>query len=176
MLELGGEAADGICLNWCTTEQVAAARGAVDAGAARAGRAPGTVPLVEYIRVCIDEDVSAARSALARATVGYALGPEVGGRDRRFGYRPHFEQMGFADELADLDARRSAGISMDEIAGAVSDELLLGVGYYGTPDGAKEHFAALAQGLDVALVRVVPARPGLDSVRAVMTACAPGSR
>jgi alkanesulfonate monooxygenase SsuD/methylene tetrahydromethanopterin reductase-like flavin-dependent oxidoreductase (luciferase family) len=175
MLELGGEVADGICLNWCTAEQVADARRAVDLGAARAERAAGAVPLVEYIRVAVDEDVSAARRALARATVGYALGPEVGARDRRFGYRPHFERMGFTDELAELDHRRSAGASADEIADAATDELLLSVGYFGTPAGAREHFEALGAGLDVALVRVVPARPGLDAVREVMRACAPGA-
>lgn len=175
MLELGGEVADGICLNWCTTEQVADARRAVDLGAARAGRAPDTIPLVEYIRVSVDEDVAVARRALARATVGYALGPDVGARDRRFGYRPHFERMGFAEELAELDERRSGGASADKIADAVTDELLLSVGYFGTPNGAREHFEALGAGLDVALVRVVPARPGLDAVRAVMQACAPNA-
>ncbi len=175
MLDLGGEVADGICLNWCTAAQVADARRAVDVGAARAGRLAGTLPLVEYIRVSVDEDVSVARRALARATVGYALGPEVGARDRRFGYRPHFERMGFADELAELDERRSAGASADEIADAATDELLLSVGYFGAPAGAREHFEALGAGLDVALVRVVPGRPGLDAVRAVMQACAPSA-
>ncbi len=174
MLELGGEIADGICLNWCSTEQVAAARRIVDAGAAKAGRRAGSVPLVEYIRVSVDEDVGAARRALGRATLGYALGPRTAARDRRFGYRPHFERMGFADELAALDDRRSGGASDDEVADAASDELLLSVGYFGAPAGAREHVERLAQGLDVALVRVVASRPGLDAVRSVMEACAPG--
>ena len=176
MLELGGEAADGICLNWCTASQVAVARERVDAGAQTAGRAPGSVPLVEYIRVCVDDDVQAARRGLARATVGYAMPPPGGDRDRRFGYRPHFERMGFADELAELDARRAAGAAQEELADAASDDLLLGVGYYGTAEGAFEHFSRLAAGLDVAVVRVVPSQPGLDAVRAVMAACGPGAQ
>lgn len=175
MLELGGELADGICLNWCSTEQVARAREIVDAGSARAGRPPGSVPLVEYIRVSVDDDVAAARRALARATLGYALGPRGAARDRRFAYRPHFERTGFAGELAALDARRDGGASDEEIAEAMSDELLLSVGYFGTPQGARDHLARLAQGLDVALVRVVAARPGLGAVRAVMEACAPAA-
>ena len=173
MLELGSEAADGICLNWCTVEQVQVAREHVDAEAKRAGREPGSIPLVEYIRVCVDDDVAAARAALARATVGYALGAAPGGRDRRFGYRPHFERMGFGEELDELEERRSSGASEDEIASAASDDLLLGVAHYGPAEGARQHFLQLAQGLDVAVVRVVPVRRGVDSVRAVMRACAP---
>jgi len=172
MLALGGELADGICLNWCTPAQVAVARSLVDGAARAAGRPAGSVQLVEYIRISVDDDVAAARKALARATLGYAMGP-AGGRERNFGYRPHFERMGFAQELARLDGLRTEGASMDALAEAVSDELLLGVGYYGKPAGAFAHFRKLAEGLDVALVRVVPARPGIEAVRAVMRACAP---
>ena len=176
MLELAGEAADGVCLNWCTVQQVTAARQRVDAAARQAGRAAGSVPLVQYIRICVDDDVATARRGLARATLGYALGPATGDRDRRFGYRPHFERMGFAADLADLDRRRDAGASLDDLCDAVSDDLLQAVGYYGAPDGASEHFARLAAGLDVPIVRVVAARPGLEATRAVMRACAPGAR
>ena len=176
MLELAGEAADGVCLNWCTVEQVTAARQRVDAGAERAGRAAGSIPLVEYIRICVDDDVAVARRGLARATIGYALGPAGVGRDLRFGYRPHFERMGFADELRDLDRRRESGASRDQLYDAVSDDLVQAVGYYGTPDGAFAHFSTLAAGLDVALVRVVAARRGLDATRSVMRACAPAAQ
>jgi alkanesulfonate monooxygenase SsuD/methylene tetrahydromethanopterin reductase-like flavin-dependent oxidoreductase (luciferase family) len=175
MLDLGGELADGICLNWCTAEQVARARELVDAGAERAGRDAGSVPLHEYIRVCVDDDVEAARRGLARATIGYAMGPAGAARDRRFGYRPHFDRMGFAEELAELDARRERGASMDELGETASDELLLAVGYFGTPEGTFEHFRGLAEGLDAAVVRVVPSRRDLDAVRAVMRACAPAA-
>ena len=107
------------------------------------------------------------------ATIGYAMGlPPTPGR-RSFAYRPHFDRMGFADELTRPDELRADGASPDELADAASDDLLLGVGYYGTPEGAREHFFKLAEGLDIAVVRVVAARPGLDSVRAVMRACAP---
>ena len=173
MLELAGEAADGVCLNWCTTEQVAAARNRVDAAAQQAGRAAGSVPLVEYIRICVDEDAAAARLGLAHATIGYAMGPAGADRERRSGYRAHFERMGFTEELAELDQRRAGGASTEELGDAVPDRLLLAVGYYDTPSGASEHFATLATGLDDAIVRVVAARPGLEAPRAVIRACAP---
>ncbi|HJM88638.1 MAG TPA: LLM class flavin-dependent oxidoreductase [Dehalococcoidia bacterium] len=176
MLALGGEAADGICLNWCTPDQIALARETVDAGAKIAGREAGSVPLHEYIRICVDDDVDVARAGLARATIGYAMGPAGVGRDARFGYRPHFDRMGFADELAELDKMRDGGATQEELNAAASDDLLLSVGYYGTPDGAYDHFRKLAEGLDVAVVRVVAAKPGLDAVRAVMQACAPAAQ
>ena len=47
------------------------------------------------------------------------------------------------------------------------------VGYYGPAAGAAAAFKRLSQGLDIAIVRVVAARPGLDSILAVMRACRP---
>jgi hypothetical protein len=49
----------------------------------------------------------------------------------------------------------------------------LRVGYFGKPAGARVAFLKLAEGLDTAVVRVVASRPGVDSVAAVMRACAP---
>ena len=176
MLRLGGELADGIALNWCTPEQIAWSRERVAEGAKRGGRDAASVRMVEYIRVCVDDDANAARRAFARATLGYALGARVPTeRERAFGYRAHFERAGFADELASLDAMRERGASHDELVDAISDGLLRGVGYFGTAGGAAEALAKLSEGLDVAIVRVVAARDGsgIDSVRAVMEACAP---
>ena len=174
MLELGGEVADGLALNWCTPEQVAWSRERIAAGAAATGRDPGAVKVAEYIRVCVDEDVDAARRALARAALGYALGPRGSTeRDRRMGYRAHFERMGFADTLARLDAMRECGASSDEVADAMPADELRRVGYFGRADAAAAEFRRLAHGLDTAIVRVVAAKPGVDSVVATMRACAP---
>jgi alkanesulfonate monooxygenase SsuD/methylene tetrahydromethanopterin reductase-like flavin-dependent oxidoreductase (luciferase family) len=174
MLRLGGELADGVVLNWCTAEQVAWSRDRVAEGATRAGRDPATVQVVEYIRVCVDEDVDRARRALARAVLGYALGAQVPTvRERGLGYRAHFERMGFTEALARLDEMRERGASTEELADAFPTDLLQRVGYYGPAAGAPEAFRRLAQGLDLAIVRVVAARPGVEAVRAVMHACRP---
>src|SRR3984885_3992171 len=73
MLRLAGEIADGALLNWATPERIAVSRELVDAGAARAGRVPGSVPLSMYIRGCLDDDVAAARHAFATQGPGYSL-------------------------------------------------------------------------------------------------------
>ena len=148
----------------------------MDKGAAAAGRDPSEIKLAEYIRVCVDDDEDTARRAFAKATMNYALGASVPTeRERQLGYRAHFERMGFASELAALDDMRRSGASADEVADAFPPALLRTVGYYGSAQNAAAEFARLAEGLDIAIVRVVAARPGIDSVRAVMQACAPQS-
>ena len=175
MLELAGELADGVCLNWCSPEQIAWSRERIGEGAARAGRDPSGVTVVEYIRICVDDDVDVARRALARATMNYALGGTIPTeRERQLGYRGHFERMGFSKELADLDDMRRNGASADDVAEAFPSTLLKTVGYYGDGSDASREFLRLAEGLDMAIVRVVAVRPGIDSVKVVMEACRPG--
>ena len=174
MLRLAGELADGVCLNWCNPEQIAWSRDRIAEGAATAGRDPADVQMVEYIRVCVDDDEDLARRTFAKSTMGYALGQQVPtDRERQLGYRAHFERMGFAEELADLDQMRREGASSDEVAKAFPAKVLRKVGYYGKAEGAARAFAQLSQGLDTALVRVVAARPDVDSVLATMRACRP---
>ncbi len=174
MVRLSGELADGVCLNWCTPEQIAWSRDRIAEGAARAGRDPGDVQVTEYIRVCVDEDPKIARRAFSLSIMEYALGRRTRSpRERSTGYRAHFERMGFVKELAELDRMRELGESHEKVAEAFPVEVLRRVGYFGSAQGASQAFQKLAEGLDVAVVRVVAARPGLDSVRAVMETCRP---
>ena len=171
MLRLAGETADGALLNWATPERIAVSRSAVDAGAARAGRAPGTVPVTMYIRVCIDEDTAAARQAFGTQVLGYAMGRP--GIPESAGYRGLFAQMGFGAELSELEQRRDRGAAMPELVAAVPDEMLRAVGYYGPPGPAPAAFARLSAGLDEAIVRIITARPGLEPVVRAMAALTP---
>jgi hypothetical protein len=68
---------------------------------------------------------------------------------------------------------RTRGASQDELLDAFPDKLLKATGVYATPGNARDAFLALADGLDTAIVRVVAARPGIESARAVMQDCAP---
>jgi alkanesulfonate monooxygenase SsuD/methylene tetrahydromethanopterin reductase-like flavin-dependent oxidoreductase (luciferase family) len=169
MLRLAGEASDGAALNWCSPEQIAWSRRRIAEGAKKAGRDPSEVKVVEYIRVCVDEDVDAARRALAKATLGYAMARP--GASKEQGYRAHFARMGFDDVLNDLEARREKGATDDELAEVFPAELLSRTSVFGTPATAAREFRRLAEGLDVPIVRVVPARPGIEGVRQMMRAC-----
>jgi alkanesulfonate monooxygenase SsuD/methylene tetrahydromethanopterin reductase-like flavin-dependent oxidoreductase (luciferase family) len=171
MLRLAGEVADGVLLNWATPERIAASRERVDAGAARAGRAGGTVPMTMYIRVCIDDDAAAARQAFGAQVLGYAMGRP--GIPQGAGYRGLFAQMGFDAELTELEQRRDRGAAMAELVAAAPDEMLQAVGYYGPAAQAPAAFARLSDGLDEAIVRVITARPGLEPVAEAMAALTP---
>ncbi len=171
MLQLAGELADGVALNWCTPEQIAWSREQSAQGAQKAGRAASPVRVVEYIRICVDDDEETARRAFTKAVLGYAMGRP--GMPKQLGYRAHFARMGFDEALADLEARRDRGASPAELVENFPRELLLRVGYFGRAAGAAAAFKHLAQGLDVAIVRVVAARPGIPSITAVMQACRP---
>jgi alkanesulfonate monooxygenase SsuD/methylene tetrahydromethanopterin reductase-like flavin-dependent oxidoreductase (luciferase family) len=172
MLRLAGERSDGAALNWCSTEQVEWSSHLVEAGARKAGRDSVDVKIHEYIRVCVDEDEQSARIAFAKMVMTYALARP--GVDKTKGYRAHFARMGFDKALTDLETRRASGASEDELARIFPVTLLRSVGYWGRPEGAREAFLRLAEGLDIAVVRAVPARRNdLAAVRLAMRACAP---
>ena len=171
MLHLAGELADGVSLNWTAPAMRPWVREEVAKGAARAGRNPAGVRITEYIRVCVDDDEEAARVAFVRAFMGYALSRP--GAPKTSGYRGHFIRMGFDDVLARIEARRDAGAQEAELIDMFPPELLREVGYYGTASGAPAALARLSQGLDLAIVRIVGVRPGMDAARAVMLACKP---
>jgi alkanesulfonate monooxygenase SsuD/methylene tetrahydromethanopterin reductase-like flavin-dependent oxidoreductase (luciferase family) len=158
MLALAGRHAEGAALNWCTPQQIAWSR----------ERVGPRVKVIQYIRVCVDDDVAAAHLALARQILAYALMARPSGSR---GYRSHFERMGFASQLDKLEATRAAGASEDDLARTVPDEMLSAFGYAGTASGAAAAFKRLSQGLDVAIVRVLVARHGdAEGVRATIRA------
>lgn len=161
MRHLAATHAQGVALNWCTPEQIAIDRAQVG---------PDT-RLIEYIRVCVDDDVPAARLALAKQILAYALMPRDSGSR---GYPAHFERMGFGPELAELNARRASGATDGELARTMPERLVATFGYYGSGEGAREKFAAMAAGLDLAIVRVLSPRPGDPApVHRAMEALAP---
>src|SRR5215467_13103664 len=140
MLGVAGELADGVLLNWCSPEWVGWSRTRVERAAAAAGRPAPEV--VEYIRTSVDPDAALARSTLGTAALQYALGPNA--------YRRHFERMGFGAELDGLE--RSGG--------EPGADLLAASGAAGAPGDVRPQFDRLADGLDLAIVRVLVTSPG----------------
>ena len=170
MLRLAGEAYDGAALNWCSPDQTLWSRERVAVGALLGGRDPRTIAIHQYIRVCVDPDVTAARSALANMVLGYAMArPDM---DPTMGYRAHFARMGFDAVLTGLEAKRARGADDDELAALLPDELLARVGFWGRPEDAAAGFEELTAGLDTAVVRVVAAKNNdVECVRLAMRSC-----
>ena len=65
--------------------------------------------MIEYIRICVDDDEDVARRAYTRALMGYALARP--GVSKALGYRGHFGRMGFDEALTELEERRERGAS-----------------------------------------------------------------
>ena len=95
------------------------------------------------------------------------------GVDRTLAYRGHFGRMGFEEVLLDLEARRDAGATMDQLATAAPDEMLRSVGYFGPASGAASAYAKLSAGLDETIVRIITARKGTAPVIEAMEALTP---
>lgn len=80
MLATAGEIADGVCLNWIV------AVGVPDA--VRQVRTGGDARIAAFVRVCVTDDVEAARAWARREVMGYVIVPA---------YRRAFERQGFGD-------------------------------------------------------------------------------
>jgi alkanesulfonate monooxygenase SsuD/methylene tetrahydromethanopterin reductase-like flavin-dependent oxidoreductase (luciferase family) len=172
MLRLAGELADGALLNWATTDRIAESRSLLHEGATRAGRDNAEVALTMYIRVCVDDDIDAARQALGTQVLNYAMAAP--GIPLTAGYRGLFGAMGFGEVLSELEERKNSGETVGALVPALPDELLNSVGYFGSAAGAAQALARLSQGLDETIVRIVTARQGLVPVLAALDALNPG--
>lgn len=113
MLQLAGELADGVLLNWLPEEQVPWALGHLKLGASKVGRTLADLDIACLVRVCVTNDVGAARQWLRRELTGYMIVEA---------YQRYFRQIGFADETEALHAKWRAG-NRSEAVEEVSDNM-----------------------------------------------------
>ena len=135
MLELAGEIADGVLLNWIPPEAVPASIAHLQAGARRAGRTLEGFEIASFVRTCVTDDPAAARETLARDITGYAT-VDV--------YQAFFRTAGYADEVAAVGAAWGAG----DRAGAVqriSPRMLDGLGVVGDEAFCRARIAEFAR-------------------------------
>jgi len=126
-VSLGAEIADGVVLNWCTPERVAAARTQMDEVATRAGRDPGSIAIAVYVR----GNLGADRLPLEIMASQYARYPA---------YARQFEAMGLEK------AARAA-------ADGASGQLVASVCLPADPSAARERLLAYAAaGADLPVV------------------------
>ena len=110
MLRLAGELADGVCLNWCTPEQIAWSRERI---------AEGVCGLTGTLSMCGSSSISvSAWITMWRSPGGPLPGPRwatpwASGFPRNgsdsWAIGPHFERMGYTAALAELDQMRQQG-------------------------------------------------------------------
>jgi probable F420-dependent oxidoreductase len=135
MLELAGEVADGVLLNWIPPETVPASIAHLTAGARRAGRTLDDFEIASFVRTCVTDDAAPARETLARDITGYAT-VDV--------YAAFFRSAGYAEEVAAVGAAWGAG----DRAGAVtrvSPRMLDGLGVVGDEAFCRARIAEFAR-------------------------------
>jgi len=135
MLELAGEIADGVLLNWLAPAAVTASLKHLEAGARRAGRNLGDFEIAAFIRTCVTDDVEPARQALARDITGYVIVDA---------YAAFFRACGYAEEVEAAQRAWQAG----DRAGAVrqiSARVLDGLGNIGSADACRARVAEFAK-------------------------------
>jgi probable F420-dependent oxidoreductase len=134
MLELAGEIADGVLLNWIPPEAVPASIEHLRAGAKRAGRSLDGFEIAGFIRTTVTDDAEGARAQLARDITGYAI-VDV--------YSSFFRSVGWDDEMTAINRSWKAG----DRAGAVrevSPRVLDGLGVVGTEAFCRDRIQAYA--------------------------------
>jgi probable F420-dependent oxidoreductase len=159
MLELAGEIADGVLLNWIPPEAVPASIAHLEAGARRAGRTLDGFEIASFVRTCVTDDAAAARETLARDITGYAT-VDV--------YAAFFRTAGYPDEVAAVGAAWSAGDRSGAVK-RVSPRMLDGLGVVGDEAFCRERIAAFARAGVTQPVVVPFAPPGADRASLLRT-------
>ncbi len=113
MIELAGEIADGVLLNWASPEYIRQAMEHLRRGATRAGRDPRDIDVACYVRTAVVEDVDLVRPRLQMRIARYFTMDY---------YRNYFAQMGFRDEVDTISRAVDRG-EADVAAAAVSERM-----------------------------------------------------
>ena len=95
MLELAGEIADGVVLNFVTTADVAHAKRRVAAGAARAGRNLADFEFMVFFRATVTDDYEAVRERYQRELFTYVMAPV---------YQRMFAREGYGDACQEIQS------------------------------------------------------------------------
>ena len=165
MLELAGEIADGVVLNFVTVADVRHARERVAAGAARAGRSLDAFELVVFFRASVTPNYADVRSRYQRELLTYIMAPV---------YQRMFAREGWADACAEVQALWRARERQQALT-AVPDALIRERTLIGEADEARERLAEYAAaGMDTAIATpvAVPDRDYLDDTARTIRALA----
>ena len=121
MLELAGEIADGVILNFVTLADVAHARRRVAAGAARAGRDLASFEFMVFFRATVTDDYDQVRQRYQRELFTYVMAPV---------YQRMFAREGYGEACVEIQELWRAGErerALDSIPPAlIRDRTLIG--------------------------------------------------
>ena len=130
MLEMAGELADGIVMNWPTAAFLPQAVEYVKRGADKAGRDISEIDIGGYVRVAVGDDMGPLRAALRGQVIRQAGLPF---------YRNMFTAAGFQEEMEAVNAALAAG-DTEKALGAVTEAMQDQVAVVGNPDHCRGQF------------------------------------
>ena len=166
MLELAGEMADGVLMNWTAESFIREAVQHVKRGAEKAGRDPSEIDIAGYVRVAAGGNEDAVRASLRGQVARYA--------SNTF-YRNFFVETGFGDEMAEAANALAAG-DVARASSAITQEMQDQLAVVGSPEECR---AALerrrAAGLQLPVVAPFAIGDNKESHRQTISALAPGS-
>ena len=131
MLEMAGEIADGVLLNWLPPEAVPGCLRHLEIGARRGGRTLADFEIAAFIRTTVTDDPAPVRKALARDITGYAIVDS---------YAAFFRSAGYGDDVEAINAAWTAGDRGGAVA-RVSDRFLDGLGVVGPAEFCRDRVA-----------------------------------
>jgi alkanesulfonate monooxygenase SsuD/methylene tetrahydromethanopterin reductase-like flavin-dependent oxidoreductase (luciferase family) len=159
MCQLAGEVADGVLMNWATTDYVKEAIDNVRLGAARAGRKPEDIEIACYIRAAVGPDEQAVAQAMAREMVRY-ISLDY--------YRQMFNQSGFAEDTEAV--MKALPLGVEAAAAQISQRMLQAIAIMGSLQACRQRLEEYrALGVAHPVVAPVPLGPNTyDSWAAVI--------
>ena len=165
MIELAGELADGVLLNWAAPSYLEQAMEHLDIGAARAGRDLEEISVACYVRVSVTPDRELVRTPLKQQILRYC------GMDY---YRNFFAKTGFRDEAEAIGRYLSEG-NRAAAARSVTDRMQRTLAVFGGVDYCREEIQRRRDmGIQMPVIAPFIAGGALNSYRATIEAMAPG--
>lgn len=164
MLEMAGELADGVLMNWPTAAFLPQAVEHVKRGAEKAGRDVSEIDIAGYVRVAVGDDVGALRIGLQNQVIRQAGLPY---------YSNMFKAAGFEKEIEAVSTALVAG-EREKAMRSVTIEMQDQVAVVGSPNHCREQFEVRrAAGLQLPVVAPFTVGDTLASHRSAIDALAP---
>ena len=165
MLELAGEMADGVLMNWTAESFIPQAVEHISRGARIAGRDISEIDIAGYVRVATGGDEEAVRDSLRGQVARYA--------SNTF-YRNFFVETGFGREMSEAAEALAAG-DLARASEAITREMQDQVAVVGTPTQCREALERRrAAGLQLPVVAPFATGDNRESHRQTIAALAPG--
>lgn len=135
MLQLAGEIADGVLLNWIPPEAIPESIRQIEIGAKRAGRSLERFEIACFIRVSVTDNPEPARHWLARDITGYCIVDS---------YARFFTACGFGSEVEAVNVAWKAGDRPGAVK-QISPRFRDGLGVVGSADFCRQRLQDFAK-------------------------------